>query len=410
MKWVLAPLLGLTAVALAFFVLWRLWRGRPVVLRGRWAPRVLRLVAIVLVVLGIGADEGRPVPVKPADRGGERRAERDPLPATVTAAAVGNWLFLQQLASPWARLKQEYTRLAARSADAVALKALRTGLTGVPAPLRSFLEADLEAREHGKSPPHVAPGRLVSALDQLEPQGYYDPWLTAYLWRQSASAGPDEGKELTELYARLYRHARVANALVRARARIKPVLQPPRAWMSKAGPAKVGMLREGDHTLAGAEVLGAAKVLFATSDIGTWQRDGLVILTVTKDAGAVTVLRGDWPAERQPGERVRLGRLDLLTRSAPGKAVALDHEWLGRLTLPAQRVVSVWDLPRCLSREGRARLEAQIEKGLDGDEMAAARLEQALPLAHTDLRQALARRPDAPAAARMRLILSLFDD
>src|SRR5947209_6251480 len=52
MKWLLAPFLWLLALALTALLLWRLWRGKPVVLRGRWSPRVIRLVAVLLVFLG----------------------------------------------------------------------------------------------------------------------------------------------------------------------------------------------------------------------------------------------------------------------------------------------------------------------------------------------------------------------
>lgn len=71
MRTLLAPLLWLLAVAVALFVLWRAWRGRPVVLRGRWEPRFVRMVAVALVVLG-AAEKGRaaPVPTKCAPGAG----------------------------------------------------------------------------------------------------------------------------------------------------------------------------------------------------------------------------------------------------------------------------------------------------------------------------------------------------
>src|SRR5205807_4903632 len=47
---------------------------------------------------------------------------------------------------------------------------------------------------------------------------------------------------------------------------------------------------------------------------------------------------------------------------------------------------------------------------LEGDEKAAERLEEALPLTHADLRAALTESPRARGAARLRLILTLFDD
>jgi len=86
----LAPLLWLLALAVALFVLWRVWRGRPVVLRGRWGPRFVRVVAVVLVVLG-AAEEGRPAPVPTKDAAGAGRADEQ-LPPAVTQDPVTRWL------------------------------------------------------------------------------------------------------------------------------------------------------------------------------------------------------------------------------------------------------------------------------------------------------------------------------
>src|SRR5262245_5611434 len=104
MKWLLTPLLWLLAVVVAVAILYRAWRGRPVVLRGRYTPAFLRLVVIVLVTLGFGL-EREPVrsvaaPVPTSD------AEAEDLPSGVTAAVVEKWLAYQEPQSAWRQLKR----------------------------------------------------------------------------------------------------------------------------------------------------------------------------------------------------------------------------------------------------------------------------------------------------------------
>ena len=47
------------------------------------------------------------------------------------------------------------------------------------------------------------------------------------------AAGDDQ-----QVHARLYRHARVTNTLIRAYSLVQPLMVEPRAWISKAGPSK----------------------------------------------------------------------------------------------------------------------------------------------------------------------------
>jgi hypothetical protein len=413
MKWVLLPLLWLVAVLLAAVVLWRLWRGQNVVLRGHWGPRVIRIVAVVLVVLGIGAEKGQAVPAKITGSTDKQRDQVDaPLPQTVTTHVIGQWLTLQQPGSPWARFKRRYVALRQASAkpDAQVIQALRAQTVTVPEKLRLLLQADLDALASGKAAPHTPPAELLRALDELERLGYYDHWLGAYLWRKTADGiEPGERRGLIELCARLAQHARLTNTLIRAQARVKPILLAPRAWMSKGGHVREiggGILSDQSQ----AEMLGAAKVLYAGSDIGTWKRDGVAIFTVTRRSAPATLVRAGRCHVLEAEETIRFQRLDLIETAPGDKPVVLEHAWLGQIELPAGRVVSVWDLAPSLADEAKSKLQKEVAAALGGSEEAAARLERTLPLAHRAIREGVAKTPTAQGAPRLRLLLTLFDD
>jgi hypothetical protein len=236
--------------------------------------------------------------------------------------------------------------------------------------------------------------------------GYCDHWLNAYLWRKTAT-GAGENKERIELYSRLHHHARMTDTLIRAHARVKPVMLSPRAWMSKAGPPK-GWHEARQKSVA--DMLAAARALYASTEIGTWKKDGLALFIVSRDSAPFGLIRGGQRQLPRGEETIELGRLDLIETPSGGKPVVLDHPWLGKVELPADRLISVWDLSRCLSDGGRARLKETVREALDGNVAASTRLEQALPLAHAAIRESLQKDPRAKGAPRLRMILALFDD
>src|SRR5262249_59053633 len=169
-------------------------------------------------------------------------------------------------------------------------------------------------------------------------------------------------KQLAEVYARMYRHSRVTDALIRAHGEVKPYMVPARAWMSKGGAHPAERERE---EKAMAEMLEAAKKLYAAMDGGTWKRDGVAVLTVAKDSPAPALLRA---GRRQPlpsGATVRFGRIDLIETPAGDKPVTLEHPWLGHVTLPANRTVSVWQLSGLPSDEGQKKLSKDVQDALD---------------------------------------------
>jgi hypothetical protein len=339
MKWLFLPLLWALAVAVAVFVLYRLWRGKPVVLRGRFSPRLVRMVVIVLVTFGIGIDKERdragaaPLPVKNPDK------PADELPATLNAEVATRWLLHQQPGSRWGVIKQDFTAVELGKLDA---SALNNVFRSFPEPFKTIVIAELNARLENKAIPGVRAADLLAALDAMEKQGYYDHWLNAYLWRKTATLEATEDARTVELlFTRLEQHARLTNTLIRAQARVKPVYQPPRAWMSKAGPPK-GWTGEGGFTPASVtELLTVAKELHASSDAGTWKRDGVALLTLAKDSPRPALLRAGRTRPVDNGETIRLNRLDVLKTLNGEKPVRLEHAWLGTLELPAGKTLTV---------------------------------------------------------------------
>src|SRR5262249_31683301 len=152
------------------------------------------------------------------------------------------------------------------------------------------------------------------------------------------------------------------------------------------------------------------KKIYPAIDGGTWKRDGVAMLTVAKDSPAPVLLRAGRKQPLPSGETIRFGRLDLIETPAGDKPVTLEHAWLGRVTLPADRTVSVGRRAGLRSDEGQAKLNKDVQAALEGDEDAADRLELVLPFAHAAMREAVAESPKAKLAPRLRLMLALFDD
>src|SRR5262245_2991681 len=223
MKWLIVPVLWVLAVIVALGVLWRISRGRQVIVRGRWTPRFIRMVAVVLVLFGFGADRAEAAPVTAGDKG-KGKVDED-LPRTITEDVVQKWQVVQARGSEWWRFKQSFTLLtqAGRKPDPGNVETAIHLATSIPERLRLLLLADLKAAQTGLPAQPPSARGLLAVLDEAERGGYIDPWLNAYLWRKSASAvdGADR-KVVVDLYGRLRRHARLSNALIAAGARVRP--------------------------------------------------------------------------------------------------------------------------------------------------------------------------------------------
>src|SRR2546422_36684 len=139
MKWLLTLLLWVLAIVVALGVLWRLLRGKPVVLHGRWKPRFVRIGAGVLVFLGVGTGQDDAAPVRPAEP--KKGKVDDQLPQHISGDVVARWFALQGRTSEWMRFKQTYTLLTQR-AEPPGLGTVEQALEltqGVPERLRLLL-------------------------------------------------------------------------------------------------------------------------------------------------------------------------------------------------------------------------------------------------------------------------------
>jgi hypothetical protein len=413
MKWILAPFLWLLAVIVALCVLWRVWRGHNVVLRGRWGPRFVRMVVIVLVVLGVGVEKSEAAPVGlPKD--GKKKPDES-LPPSVTVYVLMNWLGLESPLGEWRRFKHGLVQLGhlpAAQKKGKAAPALLRLAEKLPAKFRALVVADLEAIQTGVPAPAPSARELTAALDELEKNGCFDHLASAYLWRKTAGAldGADR-RAVIELFGRFERHARVTNALLVARSRMSPLMARPQAWRGKGGGGGIHQLAlEAADPKNAAILLQIAAKVYPAMNSGTWQRDGLAVFRIAKGSAPVTLVRGGKGGMPMTEGEVRLGRLDLL-ETTPGKEpVILEHAWLGRIELPAGRVVSVWDLPSLLPEKTKDKVKQAVADALQGKEAAAVQIEQALPLAYPFVREAVAKSAGTPAAARLRLVLTQFDD
>src|SRR5262245_14466355 len=235
MKWLFISLLWLLAAVIAIAVLWRLWRGQNIVLRGRWSPCVVRMVAVILVVLGVGVEKSRPGPIPQATSSGKGQKDQT-LPVTITPLASARWQAAQQPGSPWAIFKKEFAQssLTGVRLDAVAAKK-RAWAEALPPKFREVVEADLDALAAGRNAPPVGPAQALRILDEAEGLGVIDHWLCAYLWRRTVGGEHSDPGVMIAWYTRLGQHARLTNTLIRAQALRLQFDQGPAAWRGKGG-------------------------------------------------------------------------------------------------------------------------------------------------------------------------------
>ena len=420
MKRVLDPLSWAFAVVVAVAIARRVKRGRRVVLTGRFSPRLVRMIAMVLVLFGIGCEKRRPTggpvslpiaPVAPSAGLDGSAASKvpdacDALPDAVTSQTVEAWARHQEAVSGWSRFKLDVTRaLPMGRAQPHPAGVLPTSIDVSPA-FAAMVAGQIAALAEGRATPAVTPAEALRALDEMEAKALYDHWLNAYLWRRTATADP---AGVHELYTRFVRHARIADTLIAAYGQVRPLLRPPRAWMSKAAPPRERAEDRAAREQAVQDFFDAVKRLYPTTDAGTWRRDGVTLLSPVKGVAPPMLLRGGQRLAFADGEKTRVGRLDLLVTPKDSRC-ALTHDWLGPLELPADRTVSVWGLETFLSPGGTETARAAIAKALDGDEKTAEQLERALPLVHRSLRAALEKSPGKKGAPRLRMIMALFDD
>lgn len=407
MRWLTVLVLWVAAVVVGLVILRRVRRGKPVVLTGRWSPRLVRMIAVVLVVLGAGDASAPPsaaapakIPVRPSD---------DTLPGSLNPQAVQFWLREHQEGGMYEPCNRLLLRaVAGQKLNDNQMVAAKDHLSRLPAKLKGLAEADLAATTAGKSAVAVTDAHLLETLDEMEKVGRFDHAWNAYLWRKAAGTPKDPAVRV-RLFDRIRQHARITDALLKAYAQVKPVMLPPQAWGGKGGrpPAWAAGPGGGPNSLT--DILKVASDELPFTDEGTWKRDGVALVKPVAGSPAPVLVRAGKERALPTDESTRLGRLDLLQTG--DKPAVVIHDWLGKIELPAHRLVSVHELPDFLSKEAKEKLDQTVLDALKSNsEDAADRLERCLAVSHQAIRVGLKELPTAKGAPRLRLILSLFDD
>jgi len=415
-KTLAAPLLWILAVVVALLLVRRVRRGRPLLLRGTFAPRFVRMVVLVLLFFGLGVERApaQDGPEKPeAEDGAEEENKADPLPGFVDERRIEAWRKHRVERSEWSWLKERYTLVRAGKARPHPLR-FHPRRSAVPPALRSMFRAEFEAIGEGEPLPRPPLAGISTALE-MEERGFFDPWALAYVWRKTAPDAPRplgaaqaEAAALARIFARIARMARVHDTLLRAESLAKPVDLKPRPWRSKAAPPR-GHFGPLTPPAALARMHALAKGLWRKTDAGTWRRDGAVVVTVGEDSPALTIVRAGGRRAVAPGETARIGRLDLV-ETAPGeRATVVGQAWLGAIALAPGARLTVRDLPAAVTGGVRKRLDEALAAALEGDPAAAERLEIALPFTHRAIAEAVQRSPDAAGAPLLRMVLRLFE-
>lgn len=394
----------LWAAWVAITIVWRIGRGEVVVLSGQAAP-VLRLVAIVLVFLAGCVEKLRPAPPGPgtgAQEPGPQEEAGDELAqgTGVEVVVAGSQMFPDNLddagierALKWLGRRELWRSFEAepgREGDGWSL-ALRAPEGEAPARLVAAVEEHRAWAQRGE--PATA-ATLLSLLDAAEAVPVYDAWLAGHVWRHARGLQPAPAL----LLGRIERHLRVVQAMAQGEASTGPIEFS--AWRSKAGPP-AGW--SGLRVPAG--LAAAARAAFAKVDAGTWETGSVLGLTVARGEGRL--LRRGGEAPLTAGMGLRLRRLDVVR--AAGE-LRLRHAGFGVLVVPAGGELTAWNAGERLSAEARARVSARVMAALGGEAAALAELEMVLPLAHAEIRAAVAGKPDAPGAAGLRLLLTGFDE
>lgn len=405
------------AAWVALTVLVRMFRGEVVILSGYAAP-VVRLVAIVLVFLASCADKLRPgesqgqgedLSQGTAPQGKPGAAEDlsagtapTPTPAPVVVvepaaaapqgfpddltddalSATYNWIEPRGL---WRRVLAAQPGLTVGDLGMSERAAEAKRLTDEIAAFRA-------RQDRGEAETATT---LRALLDAAEAVPLYDAWLAGFVWLHARTIKPAP----VELYARVERHLRVANAVVLGQATTGRIEFS--AWRSKAGPPPGWREARVPKGLAGA----ARREFDNGADAGAWETEAVLPLKV--GPGSVVLIRRGGETNIAAGQGVRLRRLDVI-RTAEG--ATLEHATLGALVLPRGAELTAWNAGEFLTTDAKAKLQAIVDAALAGDAAELARLEAVLPAAHAAIRAAVAAKPDAPGAAGLRTVLTSFDE
>jgi hypothetical protein len=408
MRWILVPILWVVAIVAAFIILRRVRRGKHVVLRGRFSPRLIRMIVVVLVILGVNSEKesnsvGAPITTSKED-------PYNQLPSTITLNAIRGWLLNHEPNGYAHQYKKDYTLLKLeKNPKPDQIKKIVQHARHMYEPINKMILSEMEYLSVGKPVPPVSLTDLIVGCKTMDTYGAFDHWTISYLWRKTnQDFKPEEGKQLIEFYTRLHQAARITDSLIRAQGQVRPMMQPPRAWASKAGPrpADLPILKAYEASLQ--DMLVETKKAYPKTDAGSWQRDAGVWLIIGKEPASLEWLSAGNRKLLKGGEEIRFSRLDLL-QTGKGQNV-LEVEGLGNIEVPESRLLTVWQFPNLLSKEAQAKVRETVKKALEGKESSAEELEKRLPFTHAAIREGLKESPSTKGASRLRMILSTFDD
>lgn len=391
MRWVVWPVFALWAVVLAVWVT-RRWRsGRRVVLLGRVSPVVVRMVAILLVAVGLGAET-----VSAQGRGGRgsKRTLRGGISADDPVRRIDAIMRIAEVE----RFKAAYVLLrAGRPSDSEALALVRK----IPGYIARLLEDDVRRLQRGEPVRPLDARRIANALRGLRRARYLDPWFAGWAWRRAATCADDA--RLRELLVEIETYAWHADCAVLAQTRLDHLVARPRAWASKGGPRLYRFPKNFGRIPAQ-----TWRELYERSRETTWAREAVTPFRVLPTSASAQVERLESFLAR-PGTSFSFRRVDRVT-APPDARVLLEHGWVGRITVPAGHSVSALDLPDLLDAGQQETVRSTVARALEGDEPSQHLLQTSLPLCIPHIRSAVATASSARGAGALKLLLVLWDD
>lgn len=342
-----AALWGVAALV-ALWVLYRLSRGRTTTLSGRASPRLVRMIAVCVVLLG-GA------------RGSEALAQ--PTPGAECATA-GTPAALPKAPRP--PVDTDAARPKPPTSDAELRQALRKA--------RSW---------RGRPEPVAARGFAASRAVASR-----------------ADLTPAEAAALAKTYAGLEAHLTFEKAVKIASTEAGPVHFRP--WLKKSAAP-----RGYDPFEIPKGFTKALDKALKTADAGTWRTESLIRLEVLEAPAGAALLRRGSTAPLKKGDLVDFGRLDLITTAPGAGTLRLSNPLIGELQLPADRALTAWNLHALLSAEAGKAIAGWTKGAAGCDQKSLEKLHQVLPAAQHAVRSAL---DPAPGPAPLRTLLTLFDE
>jgi len=346
-------LLWIAALVVVAFVIRRLRRRERLLLDGRFSPRFVRMLAVLIVWFGWRPDDAHAAP--------------DPTCATLPAAS---------LTSP-------------------------TSPTFHPR-RPAFDPATLVERDAILIKHHV---------DRLAEHRTATLFQLARDLASRRQPTPVELLTLIDLFRDADRRAVLHEAVIKALAEVGPPVFRP--WMSKSAPPPGWR----DTPDAPPGFRPALERALASVGSGTWESESTLNLEVVSgvswhyraDPETLASLIRHGQRHRLELNAFTLGRLDIVTASADTPLV-LKHPTLGTLTIPPGHVLTAWNAPTYLAEPAIQHLTSLVAAASKCDRPAQAALLQVLPAAHSAIRTSLTAPRATPGQPALRLLLTLFDE